>query len=299
MISILVPVFNTEVSELVRELVCQLQAGKLSGEIIVYDDASDANYKMANQALAYLPGVVYIESPVNNGRIAIRKLLAAAAKHEWLLFLDGDSKIISSQFLNRYYNAITEAADVYTGGRTYDVQVPADCSKKLHWKYGRERESIKGQSAALHTNNFLIRKELFWKLPAPPSFKGYGYEDTWIDIMLHKAGKIIRHLDNPVLHDGVETTDVFLQKAKEAISNLSILSKTDEPLWKKQVTLYRAYAGIKKWRLAKLYLKLYPPFAASIEKNLYSCKPSLFFFDLFRLYLLIQLREAGNASGKN
>ena len=45
MISILIPVFNASVHELVQELSKQLDDGQVEGEILVYDDKFYPRYK--------------------------------------------------------------------------------------------------------------------------------------------------------------------------------------------------------------------------------------------------------------
>ena len=76
MISVLIPVFNKNVLELIQELSRQLQDNNLEGEIIAYDDASEMSYKQINRQVASLYSVRYDESEKNLGRIEMRRLLA-------------------------------------------------------------------------------------------------------------------------------------------------------------------------------------------------------------------------------
>ena len=88
MISILIPIYNVDVTELVNEL--NQQANSLSSEIeiICIDDCSSNNeVKSNNQNLKNLEIVSYTELSKNIGRGAIRMKLAESAKYKTLLFL--------------------------------------------------------------------------------------------------------------------------------------------------------------------------------------------------------------------
>src|SRR6476659_9659441 len=128
MISILIPVYNLNVIDLVHSLEKQLSLIKERGEIIVLDDASLSDYKQQNQSIAELPHVTYQYLPENVGRLKIREKLAALATYDWLLFIDGDSQIIKDDFLSTYITAIQHNTHVVTGGRIYQSKAPVDCS---------------------------------------------------------------------------------------------------------------------------------------------------------------------------
>ena len=290
MISVLIPVYNQNVFELVQELTSQLKAGKIEGEILVYDDGSHRSYREANRKTAALDFVRYKEMDTNHGRVVIRKLLALAAQYPWLLFLDGDSKIVSADFLNMYIKAAFNN-DVVTGGRRYEEGPPADAKKKLHWKYGSRRESVKGSREALHTNNFLICKEIFTSLHFPNELHGYGYEDTWMDIQLRNGGKRIAFINNPVLHDGLEDTKVFLEKTRQALHNLLELAREDKNAWSEHVRIYKFFCRLRQSGFTKVFLSIYQLFQSGIERNLYSSNPSLWSFDVYRLHELIRLSK--------
>ena len=99
MISILIPVFNQDVNKLVARLSAGLSHIQESGEIIVMDDGSQPAYREINKAITQRPFVRYVTHTQNHGRIRIRQMLAEAASGEWLLFPDGDSEILTDNFL--------------------------------------------------------------------------------------------------------------------------------------------------------------------------------------------------------
>lgn len=228
MISILIPVYNTSVVDLVKSL--QQQCRQLSPhyEIICLDDASAPEYRRVNQTLSTLEGVVYEELDQNIGRSRIRNRLADMANHPYLLFMDGDSKVVKADYLQAYLQDLTPDTVIY-GGRVYQANPPSDSVYRLHWHYGRWREAISAVKRREHpyrtfmTNNFIVPKAIATHIRFDESITRYGYEDTLYALELQKKGYEIRHLDNPLEHIGLETRPVFLRKVEEALDNLKLL----------------------------------------------------------------------------
>jgi glycosyltransferase involved in cell wall biosynthesis len=291
MISILIPVYNTEVVTLINELSQQLNRINIEGEIIVFDDGSSPDFRELNKSIYNLKNVSYRELNINYGRTGIRQLLAAASKYAWLLFLDSDSRIVHSDFLQRYIAVFRNEFDVVTGGRVYPAK-PGKCNKRLHWKYGVKRESVRGNKTAFHTNNFCIKKEAFQQLNFPDFLKTYGHEDTWMGIELERTERKICRIDNAVEHLKIEETKIFLEKTETALQNLLWLDGfVDRKVLCKHVSLFRVYSYAKKWKVGFAVTLFFRSFRKKIFLNLNSCNPSLLFFDLYRLYTLIQLSK--------
>lgn len=308
MISILIPVYNRNVNQLASTLSSQLSATNQPGEIILLDDGSGAEYRKANAATANLPHVKYIEAGTNHGRVRIRQLLAVKANYTWLLFLDCDSMIISAQFLQKYFNEILpfpeypttpEYPGLFVGGRIYQQQPPGDCNLRLHWQYGRKREAIDAAKRnedpypGFMSNNFMIHKMVFSQLKFADDWQGYGHEDTWIGMQLEANGMKIKFLDNAILHDGLETATSFLQKTEQALQNLNRLQKlVNKEQLKRHVKLYRAYSKFRSAGLLWIPKLMYGIRRKKIEKNLHNCRPSLYYFDLYRLNRFIQITRS-------
>jgi glycosyltransferase involved in cell wall biosynthesis len=294
MISVLIPVYNSQIISLVSELSSQLSLLNVEGEIIVFDDFSSVGYRELNAQVNVLNNVHYKELERNYGRTAIRQLLAVNAKYEWLLFLDSDSRILNTDFLQRYISVLNTGYDVYVGGRRYP-SMPAECNKRLHWIYGTERESVKGNKTVLHTNNFCIRKDVFLQLKFPDFLRNYGHEDTWMGIELDRLQKKIQHIDDPVEHTDIQDAPTFLNKTQQALENLYLLeSFIDKQHLVKHVTLFRAYDWVRKFKLGFLISFFYRSFKRKIAENLNSCNPSLLVFDFHKLHHFIELSKKGN-----
>jgi len=295
MMSILIPVFNQDVNELVHELSHQVAKLQEPAEIIVMDDGSEVSYRHLHTNLNDIPFVRYYESGTNNGRVSIRQLLCELASSEWLLFLDGDSRIVSDQYLANYSRLINYPDHVWVGGRIYAGERPADCSLRLHWHYGTAREKTKpgleGYTNRFMSNNFLMRKSIFQQFDFTTKWTGYGYEDTWMGIQLESMQIIIHYIHNPVLHEGIEKISAFLAKSHEALGNLSMLSTiVPRKILVKHVKLYFYFSRLQSFGLLSITQMIYDMFSSFIKTNLHSCHPSLFMFDLYRLIYFSRIK---------
>jgi GT2 family glycosyltransferase len=290
-LSVLIPVYNRDVTVLVSNLLEQAADWGGAVEILCFDDGSAPEFRELNALLAAWPIVDYVELPQNVGRAIIRNRLAGAARHEWLLLLDNDSLLPDDQFIARYA-AARRLAPVLVGGTIYEFSPPADASLLLRWHYGREREARRAQvrqrepHAQLTLNNLLIRADVFRRFGLDESLTRYGHEDTKFGWRLRAAGVAVRHLDNPVLHDGLEAASDFLHKTHEAVRNLALLYRTDglgteTRLLRTALRLHRSGLGLLvRPGLAALQI--------SLRRNVLSAKPSLRQMDLLKLYWLLE-----------
>ena len=216
MLSILIPIYNFDVSKLVKELHQQGLNLTVNFEIILVDDASTNNCNLINNTLKVLEYVRYIGLEKNKGRSRIRNYLATLAQYEYLLYMDCDSMPVSNSYLSNYVAELNKHKLLY-GGRVYHSEKPIATAKILHWSYGTNREVVdttirqKNPYRSFMTNNFLIPKHLMVTHPFDESIRGYGHEDTLFGIELEKSKVAIKHIDNPLEHIDVETVDSFLR----------------------------------------------------------------------------------------
>jgi glycosyltransferase involved in cell wall biosynthesis len=292
-LSILIPVFNREVAPLVHSLLAQLADWPGPAEIRLLDDGSVEEFRVKNQPLAALPNVVYQELPHNVGRAAIRNQLAASAKYEWLLLLDNDSLLPDQQFLARYAQALaTGPAGLFIGGTTYEEVPPTDPALRLRWHYGRAREMRpaalrqRDPGGQLTINNALLPKALLQKYPLDERLSGYGHEDTKFGLELSRASVPVRHLDNPVLHDGLEPAAVFLAKSQQAVRNLAQVLRTDG--LGRATRLVQAAERLRRAKLARPARVALSAAEPSLRRNLLGNKPSLRALDALKLLWLLR-----------
>lgn len=298
MISVLIPVYNFDVRQLVGDLHQQLTDLAIPFEIICLDDGSAHHYKLLNREVAGLLHVTYEELPENLGRSRIRNALAERAQFTYLLFMDCDSRVPDKYYIRRYVEHLEPDLLLY-GGRSYATTPPDQPKLFFHWYYGTRREQIPSTQRGLRpyhafmTNNFLIPKNIFQIIRFDEQLTQYGHEDTLFGMELKKRSVRILHLNNPLKHDGLEGVETFLYKTRQGIQNLAKLAKQYPEL---DTKLLRAYGRLQKWKLAGfiyIIIKLLHPL---ILINLKSRRPNLAMFDLYKLMCLIEESKQSNRS---
>ncbi|MCG8697310.1 MAG: glycosyltransferase [Bacteroidales bacterium] len=296
MLSVLIPVYNFDIRKLVIDLHHQSEAEDLNYEIIIFDDASENQFKDLNQELCELSNVVYKEEPINLGRSKIRNKLASTAKYDHLLFLDCDSELKSKSFISNYVPFLKKKQVVY-GGRSYR-QTPPDERCSLHWMHGVFREVQPAEkrkvvpNKSFMTNNFLIHRDILESIWFDEeNIDGYGHEDTLFGYELKKRNITINHVDNPVVHIGLEPSEEFLRKTRESIVNLKKIMRINgnEKRLVNDITLLSYYKKIEKAGLNNMVLYFYKRYEHVLRKNLMSDHPKLFLFDLYKLGYLCSL----------
>ncbi len=295
MLSVLIPVYNFDVRHFVYELHKQLIESGKEHEIIIADDASIPQYKALLAEIECLPLVRVILLENNFGRAKIRNFLANQAQYANLLFVDCDSAIPGNDYINQYLS-YCPVDGVVCGGRIYTENPPDNQLLLLRWLCGTKREVFPASARnenpckSFMSNNFLISARVFHRVGFNENITGYGHEDTLFGIELYRKKISIFHIDNPLVHIGLEENVAFLEKTKQGIANLVRLYKNPEinPFIVQYVTLTKRYHQFKKYGLTILISLLYPLFSEMIQKNLLSAKPRLLLFDMFKLYHLIR-----------
>ena len=246
MLSVCLPVYRYDARALVRELLRQAAAlPEVDFEVLVYDDASPDDGDWGRAELRATAGIRYVELPENLGRAAIRNRMVRDAARPFVVLMDADGWP-NREFLERWVDAvITLQIDhpdfVSTGGRLYAPDPPDDAALHLHWRYGTKRES---RSLArreregwlgFQSNNFMAPRRLLLAHPFPENSIGYGHEDTWWGQRFVGSEVQLFPWQNLVIHLGLEPTDVFLAKQRQAIRNLRLL-KNEHPHLRTRLT---------------------------------------------------------------
>ncbi|MDR1975167.1 MAG: glycosyltransferase [Bacteroidales bacterium] len=297
MLSILIPVYNLDVTRLVNSLYNQAKMLDIDFEIIAMEDGSkfftgensiiknfDSNPKsLTDDNIKNLDGsqnrITHIILPENIGRSAIRNRLADTAKYPFLLFLDCDVEIDKDDFLKTYLPYCKENVAVI-GGIKYDENYN-NPNESLRLMYGRRRESNNTQFFV--TPNFLIDKNLFQKIRFDETIVGYGCEDLIFGVKL----KDFTVIDNRVIHKGLPTNEKFLDNTKNAIENLFTLYQSGEyPTLPHNSRVLSTFVKIKKLHLVPLVRLSFHLFKTAIITNLKSPHPSLFLFDIYKLGII-------------
>ena len=291
MLSILIPIYNRDCTELVKNLHDQGISEGIDFEIICLDDHSESSFLELNKGLGDLQHVHYEGLEKNIGRSCIRNLLAEKSKYESLLFIDCDMAVESRNFLKGYLDAV-EGAGAIVGGIAYGQEKPA-LEHLLRWTYGHERESnnkelrSKRPYASFMTGVFLIDKASFEAIKFDESISRYGHEDTLFGAELHRRNIAVKHIDNPLIHQGIESNADFIFKTEDAVKTLAELVSSGK--MQNDVKLYRVYKTLRRFYLNRLFAKRFKNRKERWLENLYSESPDLKYFDMYRLGYLCTL----------
>lgn len=229
--------------------------------------------------------------PKNLGRSVIRNVLGKAAKYPYLLFMDCDSKVVSNDYIEKYMAQLQPGSLLY-GGRCYNNQAPKEKQYLLHWKYGKNREESSAKERFTHpwhsfmTNNFVVPRNIFLNTLFDEGLKQYGHEDTIFGLELKKQNTKIIHLDNPLEHIGLESSQVFIKKSEQALENLYFLHQKN-PLM--ETKLLNLFSSLKRKKIIPQIGKQYYFLSPFIIKQLHSKFPSLKLFDFYKLLFLSHL----------
>lgn len=276
MISILIPVNDYDIVALVHSMKNGLKKIPEYCEILIGDDGSSPEYRKKYLSLEG-DGVRLIVSEKNIGRAAIRNKLALESKGDHLLFIDADTMIpgTSEAYLLKWLPLINTTR-VICGGILYSNAPPGDPDKILRWKYGRRREQKKASErnkyphASFSGFNFLIEKSVFSKIRFNEELKQYGHEDTLFGYQLKIAGIDVLHIDNGLVHEGLESNREFLNKTKLGIENLSQLydKVTDKGTFSSVVRIVKTYNRLRAIRMSLIFSSLYNRYKDRMERRL-------------------------------
>jgi len=294
MLSILIPTYNYNVFPLVSDLHKQCLECKIDFEILCQDDFSN-QFLDENQKINSIENCNFSKNNSNLGRGKNINFLAEKAQFEWLLIMDCDTFPTQNNYIEKYISQINESEKVVYGGILYHKKKPNN-DQLLRWIYGNARESLPVQKRITNpngnalTSNFLIKKNVFVSNKFDESITQYGYEDLVFLSNLKKKEILVKHIDNPTFHLGLETSQQFLDKTKIALENLKSITENTS-LNSSESKLLMVTVLLKKLYLNYFISFVFKNTRRSIERNLLSQKPSLLLFDFYKLGYYCKIKK--------
>lgn len=287
MISICIPIYNTNVTTLVSDLIKQATNIQVDYEIILLDDASDdENIKAVNKSLAN-KHVLFFENEKNMGLARTRNKLGRLATHPYILFIDSDAGMYKNDFLQDYIQKCDEN-NVIFGGCIYSDRCPSP-EFILRWKYGKNREEGLGKYFSCF--NFIIPKNIFLENQFKEDLRQYGYEDTLFGLNLKNKDIPILFIGNPLFHNGLDKSSIYLSKIRLSIENLIRIVPSLRAIdQENSIKLLKYYNLIERFYLRNLINTAFSLLKKKIESNLNSKKPYLWVLDLYKLGYLCRLK---------
>lgn len=285
-VSILIPTYNYDCSELIKVLLNQANSLSEEYELIVGDDGSTDGNIVNNliTTCSISKNCRLLRVKKNLGRAGIRNRMGHEASKENLLFMDSDAEVVDSNFLRDYILAIKDHPIV-----SGFISQPPECpSIDMMLRYNYEKSYGSHHSASrlnkmthppLSTFCFMIKKELFDSVQFDDSFMDYGYEDVMYGMRLRKLGYRVFYIDTPLQHNGMETNSKFIEKTERA---LRTLKKHEEEL-KDDVHLLHVVNELHKFRFAGLVRIVLKPFLSKLRNNLCSSDAKLRWLNVYKL----------------
>ena len=286
MLSVLIPIYNYNVVDLVTAIHKQLIACNIPFEIICLDDASNPEYITENIKIEALPFTTFTKSSENNGRTKTRQLLSDASKYDWLLFLDADTLPTTDRFIINYVAHFNSEVKALFGGISYQEERP-DPNYLLRWKYGLKHETntVENRNTFPFKNivsaNMCMNKNVFNTINSSITYNAYGL-DNYFGAKLKELKTSILHINNPVYHLGLESNTIYLKK-KEFASDTLLKLIEDNALENNDNEILILYLFLKKTHLNHLFSGLYKVLHIPIKKQLTGNNPSVLLLQCYRI----------------
>ncbi|MBR1683220.1 MAG: glycosyltransferase family 2 protein [Bacteroidaceae bacterium] len=283
-LSILIPTYNYNALTLVKALHQLAVREGIEAEIIIGDDASTSETEWMQEA-AQLPGVTILRENTNLGRAAIRNHLGLQSTGKWLWFIDADAEVPAEFSLKAGLSAAALSPVVCCG--LYHPAENPNPRGTLRYKY--ERAADKKRSAAqrmkhphrrLATFNLLVYREVFLHRRFNEKCDKYGYEDALFGVELGRHHIAVAHIDNPLIHIGIDDNDEFLAKSEMAMRSLYKISNI---MPRNGGGIVGTSRLLRKWHLRGPVKVVFKLLRRPIRANLLSQHPLLPLFQFYKL----------------
>lgn len=247
------------------------------------DDGS--NVQICSDELA--KKVRIIQNHTNQGRIASRNLLAEKANFDWILFIDADMLPANDDYLRSYETVITQnTPDICVGGYSYDYKLNSS-EYSLRYNYGLKKESLtadkrnKRPYKVILSGNMLIKKRVYKQHLLYLQSGSYGM-DNIIGAIFKTNQLNVLHIDNAVLHLGLEKNVTYLSKKREAARLLVENYRNNKDI-EHQNDLLSLFIKSKKIGLSLILSLVYKSIGKSLEKFIIKNGSNINILQFYRL----------------
>ncbi len=291
MFSFLISTNNYDCSRLLHDIDAQCAAFRertpeFDYEILLGDDAStDANAEQANRRAAEaLTHCRYVAVSQNQGQANMRNRLCDAARFPYLVFMDSDAQVCDVSFVENYWQNRDKAPVVC--GSVRNPSGRAAVGTELRWRYEHKAEKVRTVAfRAAHPFNYftafnvLIHRDVFQRIRFDARCTKYGYEDALFGLQLQKLGIQIAHIDNPLVHLGIDSNASFLAKTETALQTLHSLGSPMTDF----AGPSRLQRKLQRFGLSRLAATAFCAVRPLLRRHLLGRRPSLLFFAVYKL----------------
>lgn len=235
-------------------------------------------------------------------RAANRNALADRSRGDWLLFVDADAAVPPDFSFQAYAN-VMERAVVVCGGLRHPDHNPNPAAT-LRYRYERaadRRRAARFRAQAPYdrftTFNLLVRRDVFMQVRFDERIRQYGYEDVAFAAELERRGIAVLHIDNPLLHMGLDANPDFLAKTETALRTAASMAAT----LGSHSHVAQTATRLARWHMDRAAAALFRLTRPLLRSNLLSRHPSLTVFALYKLgfYLNLSPTKPDNAADTN
>ncbi|MFJ6023829.1 glycosyltransferase family 2 protein [Brevundimonas sp. NPDC092305] len=252
-VSVLTPFLRDDPSILLADL--DAESAPLNGavELVLLDDGTgdeELTARLTNQIRGLGLPVRLISLSANVGRAEGRNQLAAAARGQFLLFLDSDMRPDGPSFLRDWLAlADDQTPAVAFGG--FSLKQASDAPRfAVHRAVAARSECVPAVERRLapekyvYTSNLLVRRDVFEAEAFDGGFTGWGWEDVEWAIRVSRRFPIL-HIDNPATHMGLDTVEALAGKYEQAAPNFARMAER-HPDVVATYPSFRAARGLKR-----------------------------------------------------
>lgn len=260
-LSVLIPFFRDDPSDLIDRLDEEASSLDRSVEIVVLDDGTgdDALAERVRSAVlrARTPAR-FIRLKTNEGRSKGRNRLAASARAGSFLFLDSDMRPDHRRFLATWAELVAREDPAVAFGGFSLLQASTDRAFAVHRAMSLRSECVpyferaKAPEKYVYTSNLLVRRDVFESEAFDDGFSGWGWEDVEWAMRVARKFRVV-HLDNPATHLGLESADRLAAKYEQSVANFARIADRHPDFVSaypsyKAARLLKATPGVKRWR---------------------------------------------------
>jgi len=226
-LSVIIPVYNWDVTLLVEALAREIVSANLYNEIeiVIADDCSSREYREKNQQEINKHSFCrYYEQKKRGGRSVVRNFLVKQTKHPFVLMLDADMLPDKENFLSEYRQQISLNQKIICGGYSYKKRILQGREYDFYYYKGKKTEEISAKERNetpwryLFTGNVLVHRDVLDKIGFDENFVNYGYEDIEWGIRL-SCNYPIHHVDNTCSHLGLIQKNKAFARMRSSIPN--------------------------------------------------------------------------------
>lgn len=284
MVSILIPVFNYDCTELVKELIRSCILARVNYEIIIGNDcSSDLSIVDAINRLALMDNCRVLNEEKNIGRAFVLNKMSQYAKYPFLLIIDSDARLVDDDFIEKYIKFAVDHDVVCGGIEVREQDRKSDNLLRYRYEYAATKCRAlnyrkKHPYEKFSTFNLMIRKSVFDSIKFHSRCYQYGYEDTVLGLDLMKRGIEVLHIDNPLIHTGIDSNRSFLFKTQQSLQVLKNL----DLFYLEHIRLSRVAMRIQKYKMIWLVV-LWHKLFGRIEYVSLMTYPKINVFYLYKL----------------